>query len=261
MNGWKIVSSQEIYDDLNKDPEESDRSYDEWQDFLDNEVDYVKGWHLTSHRLLNSIREEGLLTRHDSGVDSEANNEGSDIVSFPDRVYFKIRNDAMYESADTRLLNRIGGRSMRVEALLEPRKLLPDEDSYHDEFLGSIKYYGTFAHNGSVSPDLLTSASHIIDYEIGDEVWIPTIVKTDVEQNFDEDKQAEILDELTQRYDTQIDPYAASWLMNYNKLRRSRIIPENDPLPNMNDDYINFYHKLSEDDLDGLVTLDTDFHR
>jgi len=187
MNNFHIVPAQEIYmyESLRGQGYSDERIEDEvnrqaefYSDIIDKgDVDYISAWHFTSHRLKDSILENGLRPRENTGMPGQ----DSQNSSHEDKVYFTAKGG--YTSAGEGIADKIGGYPMAVHALLNPDNLVIDEDASlmydfaesgldeEDFYLASLAIFGTMAHVGDIYPERESESkgeSFIVDYKIQD---------------------------------------------------------------------------------------------
>lgn len=115
---------------------------------IQENYDFIVGYHGTTHRLLDSIKEKGLIPREESdmhGLDHTGN-------SIEGNVYFSA-----LEKGDNFCLDRArvaaeiaGGKAIVIECLLRPENLIPDEDAGND-IMTSLNT-GKIAHRGRIYP-------------------------------------------------------------------------------------------------------------
>jgi hypothetical protein len=183
MDEYNVIPAKEIYleepvDRLSDDElvERVDNQAEYYSEVIGSEeLDYISAWHFTSHRLSDSILENGLMTRENTGMPGQ----DSQNSSHEDKVYFTAENG--YTSAGKGIADKIGGYPMAVQALLNPDNLEIDEDTelMHDfsesdlveenYYLASLADFGTVAHMGNIYPDRESATngeSFITDYEI-----------------------------------------------------------------------------------------------
>lgn len=122
-------------------------------------MDYISAWHFTSHRLRDSIEENGLMTRDDTNM--PAQHFGA--PSHEDKVYFSTEDG--YVNAGRGMTAKIGGNPIGFQAYLNPENLVRDEDTkaihnYSESgleqdnfYLASLATLGNIAHEGKSYAD------------------------------------------------------------------------------------------------------------
>lgn len=119
-------------------------------------MEKMKLYHGTSSIYLDSILENGLLPRKDTG---NSNYEVQDVwganyglESYFDRVYL-TNSPEKANLLGKQAVDINGGEVIVLEVLVDKEKLLPDEDSNKQTWQASLLEIKSVAYKGNISPD------------------------------------------------------------------------------------------------------------
>lgn len=235
MDEYNLIPAQEVYvwDELQGLGYSDDRLSEKvneqaeiFSDIMENrEVEYISAWHFTSHRLRDSIKEKGLMTRNDTNMPAQH----SAAPSHEDKIYFTTEEG--YLHAGEGMADKIGGRPIAFQAYLNPDNLRIDEDTEmmhdysgsgldeEDFYLISLATFGNIAHEGNIYPDRESAPegkSFLVDSKTYDEkdVTVPDPVRKQFNSRIydakkdriseDPDEIIKQLDSVRTNFDTQI---------------------------------------------------------